>query len=57
MYPLLSFRSVNVDVQHMLDLGRETQGTIGGIMDIVYVGTGLLFFALCWGLLTLCERL
>jgi hypothetical protein len=26
-------------------------------MDILYIALGLLFFALCWGLLTLCERL
>jgi hypothetical protein len=44
-------------MQKVLHLGRETQGTLGGYMDIVYVGVGLLFFALSWGLLTLCERL
>jgi len=26
-------------------------------MDIVYLGVGLLFFALTWGLVVLCERL
>jgi len=36
---------------------RHTKEPIGGSMDMVYVGTGLLFFALCWGLLRLCERL
>jgi hypothetical protein len=46
-----------MDVQHSWIWEEEYEGTIGGIMDIVYVGTGLLFFALCWGLLTLCERL
>jgi hypothetical protein len=44
-------------MQKVLHLGSETKGTIGGCMDIVYIGVGLFFFALCWGLLTLCERL
>jgi len=26
-------------------------------MDILYIAVGLLFFALCWGFLELCERL
>ena len=26
-------------------------------MDIMYIALALLFFALSWGLLTLCERL
>ena len=26
-------------------------------MDIVYVGVTLIFFALSWGLIALCERL
>ena len=26
-------------------------------MDAIYIGLVLLFFALSWGLLTLCERL
>jgi hypothetical protein len=26
-------------------------------MDIFYLGVGLLFFALSWGLVRLCERL
>jgi hypothetical protein len=41
----------------MLALGRETHSTRGGCMDVVYVGVTLLFFALSWGLIVLCERL
>jgi hypothetical protein len=26
-------------------------------MDILYIGVGLLFFALSWGFVRLCERL
>jgi hypothetical protein len=26
-------------------------------MDMLYIALGLGFFALCWGFLTLCERL
>jgi hypothetical protein len=55
--PLLSFRSRVVDVKKVPDLGRGTRGTLGGFMDIIYVGVGLLFFALSWGFVTLCERL
>lgn len=30
---------------------------MGGTMDLLYVGVTLIFFALSWGLLALCERL
>jgi len=43
--------------KNALALERGTQGTIGESMDIVYIGVGLLFFALSWGLLVLCEHL
>jgi len=46
-----------VDIKKALALGRETQGTIGESMDIIYIGVGLLFFALSWGLIVLCEHL
>jgi hypothetical protein len=41
----------------MLVLGRGTQATIGGGMDVLYVGVTLVFLALSWGLIALCERL
>src|SRR4029450_4641304 len=36
---------------------EKHKAQVGGYMDVVYVGVGLLFFALCWGFLRLCERL
>ena len=53
----LCFPSAVVDIKKALDLERGTQGTIGGFVDIVYVGVGLIFFALSWGLVVLCEHL
>jgi hypothetical protein len=41
----------------MLALGRGTHATIGGGMDLVYIGVTLVFFVLSWGLMALCERL
>jgi hypothetical protein len=41
----------------MQALGRGTQATRGGGMDVVYVGVTLAFLALSWGLIALCERL
>jgi hypothetical protein len=57
MFLLLSLRSTVADVKKVLGLARETQHIIGGCMDVMYIGVGLLFFALCWGFLALCERL
>jgi len=57
MFLLLSFRPTVADVKKVLGRTSETPNTIGECMDIVYIGVGLLFFALCWGFLTLCERL
>jgi len=34
-----------------------SRGTLGGTIDLLYVGVTLIFFALSWGLLALCERL
>jgi len=57
MFLALCFSLAVVDIKKALALGRETQGTIGESMDIVSIGVGLLFFALSWGFIVLCEHL
>jgi hypothetical protein len=41
----------------MLVLARGTHATRGGSMDVLYIGITLVFLALSWGLIALCERL
>ena len=46
----LDVRLANIQARPMTCMRRQP-------MDILYIALGLCFFALCWGFLSLCERL
>jgi hypothetical protein len=59
MAPYVIFKVNDYGYAHLLALEciRNTNQPGGGRMDVVYVGVTLVFFALSWGLIALCERL
>jgi hypothetical protein len=47
---LFDIRLANIQARPMTCMRRQA-------MDIPYIALGVCFFALCWGLIALCERL